>query len=128
MPFKVSKHNAFDKGFKKLDQQHKEDFANECKKIQADPTIGDTMHGVFKQLNIKKKSLKSTNPEIRILYKVYNCKMKNAQKLTCENKIAHFDIQELRQCKGFVDFLICGPREMFNNFYKLGIDKIKKYL
>lgn len=128
MAYKVSKHNAFQKGIKKLDPQFKNTVADECQNIQDNPSMGETMKGNLKKLDIRKVSVKNTNPEFRILYKVYNCDQKNYSKLTCEQDVTHESQEELKTCNGLVDFIICGPREMFNNFYKLPLDKLKKYI
>jgi len=128
LPYKSKKHNAFEKGCKNLDTPLKQVIIDECIKIQKDPSIGEVMKGNFKQLDIKKHSVKSTIPELRILYKVNTCTNKNTKTLTCSSLAIHKDVEELNQCKGYIDFVICAPREVFNNFYKLSIDKLKKYL
>ncbi len=88
------------------------------------------MKGNLHKLDIKKHPIKKTTPEYRVLYKVYKCaaKDKNPKKLTCSIGITHANLDELNTCEGLVDFIICGTREMFNNFYKLPMDKLKKYL
>ncbi len=128
LPYKVQYHNAFEKGVKKIDKQFLDTFYNRCDDIQNDPSIGETMHGSFKKLDIKKATVKQTNPEYRILYKTYSCSDKNTSKLKCSAGIVHSSIKELQDCDGYVDYIICGPREMFNNFYKLPLDKLKQYL
>ncbi len=128
MPYKVKHHNAFKKGFKNINPANKEIFLDECDNIQANPAIGEIMSGNFRKFDILKASVKGTNPQYRILYKVYTCETKNETNLTCSGEIVHESKNELIACNGYIDFIICGPREMFNNFYKLPLDKIKKYL
>lgn len=128
--YKVNTHNAFEKNFRKLNPASKETVLTELENIQANPQIGESMKGNLNKLDIKKRPIKKTNPEYRVLYKVYNCtdSDKNQKKLVCQHGVTHANIEELNACNGLVDFIICGPREMFNNFYKLPLDKLKKYL
>jgi hypothetical protein len=86
------------------------------------------MKGNFRRLDIKKLEIKDTTPPYRVLYKYYECSKKDSSKLICSSNVIHADKDELDNCKGLIDFIICGPREMFNNFYKYPLDKLKKYL
>ena len=130
MAYKVNQHNSFEKGFKKIDAQHHIDFLDHCDALTANPLIGENTKGALHTLGMKKYKITSTNPQYRILYKVYTCEKPPAKnkKFICSNHREHENQREYNECNGIVDFILCGTREMFNNLYKLPLDKAKKYL
>lgn len=128
--YKARTHNSFTKNFNKINPASKEAVLAELAAIQKNPKIGEVTKGNLHKLDFKKHPIKSTNPQYRVLYKVYKCetKDKNTKKLICKLEVSHDTLTELNDCEGLVDYIICGTREMFNNFYKLPLDKLKKYL
>lgn len=83
--YKASTHNAFEKNFKKISAAYQAAVLTELDNIQANPSIGEITKGNLHKLDIKKRPIKKTNPEYRVLYKVYKCqtKDKSIKKLTC---------------------------------------------
>ena len=126
--YKARTHNSFEKNFKRIAPIYKETILTELEKIQTNPKIGEITKGNLHKLDIKKYPIKDTNPEYRILYKIYKCKDKNTKTLKCSMSTIHDNISNLNSCEGLVDFLIIGTPEMFNNYYKLPLDKLKRYL
>ena len=130
MAYKINQHNSFEKGFKKIDAQHQPTVIAEIDELVKDPNKGETTKGALHKLGFKKLKITSTNPEYRVLYRVVKCEKPPVKdnKFICASGIAHSNLAEYNGCNGVIDFALCGTREMFNNLYKLPMDKVKKYL
>ena len=129
MAYKVSHHSPFKKNISNIQVQNQNIILNVCDKIQASPNIGEAMKGSFKKLGFKYYRIRDTNPEYRIIYKVYHCKTINKKNIhLCNLEMHHNNKEELINCNGLVDFIVTGTREFFNNFYGKSEKEIKIYL
>ena len=128
LAYKVSTHTPFKKNISNIQKQNQEKILDCCDEIQKDPSIGESMSGSFNALGFKSYKIKDTNPQYRILYKVYKCNKSDKNKVHfCFFKEIHSK-DELLNCDGLVDFIITGSREFFNNFYKKSAKELKAYL
>lgn len=97
-----------------------------CDKIQSNPYVGDQLSRVLK--GYRSFHVTNTNPQYRILYRIYLCQEINKLNLPfCTQKIEHTKT-ELKKCDGLVDFLDVGSREMFYAKYrtKKGVKHLKR--
>ena len=117
MRFTLTAIKPFEREFKKLPQQLKEEVGNEVLKILANPLVGEPLKGNwlgFRSYHFHRK------PEYRIIYAVYICRLEPKMEIPCRfEDVDHAEETDAEPCQGLVELVRIGTREEITRVYKM---------
>lgn len=128
LEYKVTHRPQFEKSIKKLKTKNSllvEEILAQADLIQKDPSQFEKLTGNLKGLY---SAHFHRNPEYRMLFKVYECRIKEKK---ADFKCSLYEFTEDNDptnCKGLIDFIFVETREEFNRLYKLPKKLLAKFI
>jgi mRNA-degrading endonuclease RelE of RelBE toxin-antitoxin system len=121
MAYKVSYRSSFQRDFKKLPLPFRNFILDIADHIQCGKIEGEKLKGNFRDFY---KFPFGHKPEYRLIYKLYDCRIKEKSNVKCQFDDIEHTIEELQSCNGLIEFVLIKSREEMNNLY----DQSKKYV
>jgi len=124
MAYKIAYRSSFERDFKKLKPAIQNFVLDIADKVQNGTLQGEKLKGNFQEFY---KIPFGHNPEYRLVYKIYNCRISENGNPTCLFDDIEHTIEELIKCNGLIEFVLIKTREKMNNLYSLPKKHIKNY-